>query len=409
MRRSQVPDLRFQTGADGAATVRERRRAHFGLRLSQERRRSLTVAALMRGAAAAALAALMAAAAVRTALAWSDRTHVIITEEAIARLPEPLRGLFAEEAALKRLQEAAVAPDSRRKQMEKDAAAAPPERREALKKKADEEKFKHYLDIDAITPEPPPFKNFPRDRQAAEKLFGAKAFQEHGIVPWAAEQALNDLADALARGQTERIFRAAGDLAHYAADLHTPMHVSKNFNGQLTGNDGIHKALEVGLYVRNEEFYAAEVRKNRREVAYLESPRDSLFEWLIQANGRMAPIIEADTAARRKTAYNPGAKTPDAEKEMEDPANEKSRPYYAALAAELEARGSPEASAMRDAAAHLADLLYTAWVRAGKPASLTPAAPAPVSESAHLSPYLLLIPAALLLLLVLWPRRKPQQ
>jgi hypothetical protein len=340
------------------------------------------------------------------ALGWADRTHFLITEEAVNRLPEPLRGLFADPAALKRLQEASAAPDLRREDLKKQAAAAPAEKQEDLRRQYVQEKAKHYFDIDAITTEPPPFARFPRDRKAAEKEFGEKVFEEHGVALWAAEDALQALADAMARGATGEIFRAAGDLAHYAADLHTPVHVSKNFNGQLTGNDGIHKALEVGLYIRNEPFYAAEVRKGRTDVAYIDNVREALFDWLVQANARLAAILEADTAARQKTGYNPGAKTKDAEQEMEDVNNEKSRPYYAALKKELEARGSPEAAAMRDAAAHLAQLYYTAWVRAGKPTSLASAS-ASAPQGSPVSPYLLLLPTALLLFVLLWPRRKP--
>ena len=71
----------------------------------------------------------------------------------------------------------------------------------------------------------------------------------------------------------------------------------------------------------------------------------------------------------------------------------------------LEARGSPEAAAMRDAAAHLAQLYYTAWVRAGKPAGFSAAPAEP--EPANISMYMLLIPSAVLLLVLFWPRRRP--
>ena len=356
-------------------------------------------------AAAVLVAGVLAACAATAAFAWSDRPHQLIVEEAVARLPEPLRGLLAEPAALARLKKAAIEPDARRKRLEKEAASAPPDRREALRKQAAEEKVKHYLDIDAITAEPPPFAHFPHERKAAEKEFGPKPFEEHGTVPWAAEEALDSLVAAMAGGQTDDLFRAAGDLAHFAADMHMPFHVTKNFNGQFTGNDGIHKAVEIGLAVRNDPFYAAEVCRGRTEAAYVENARDAFFEWIVQANARVAPILDADTAARKATGYDPGARTKDIEQETEDPANEKSKPYYAALKKELEARGSPEAAAMRDAAGHLAQLYYSAWVRAGKPESFSAAPAAP--ESVNVSTYLLFIPSAILLLLLLWPRKKP--
>ncbi|MCX5683947.1 MAG: hypothetical protein NT049_09710 [Planctomycetota bacterium] len=370
--------------------------ADCGLRI--EKRRFVSVALLL-------AAGLLAISFASVAFAWADRIHQLIVEESVARLPEPLRALLAEPAAMERLKKAAIEPDARRKRLEKELAAAPADKREALSKEAAEEKRKHYLDIDAITQEPPPFAKFPHDRKAAEKEFGAKPFEEHGIVPWAAEEALDNLVAAMKGGKPDDIFRAAGDLAHYVADMHMPFHVVKNFNGQLTGNDGIHKALEIGLSVRYEPYYAAEVRRGRTEVAYIENARDAFFEWIVQANARAAPILEADTAARKAAGYNPGAKSKDIEQETEDPANEKSKPYYAALKKELEARSSPEAAAMRDAAGHLAQLYYTAWVRAGRPDTLS-AAPA-AAEPENLTMYLMLIPSAILLAILIWPRKKP--
>ena len=193
----------------------------------------------------------------------------MIAAEAVARLPEPLRGIFSGDA-LKRLQAAAIAPDARVAKLKEEKSPL-----------YQAERVKHFFDIDAITPSPYPFKDFPHDRKAAEAKFGAKAFEEHGTVPWAAADALAALSDALKRGDTDAIFTAAGDLAHFAADLHMPLHVTKNYNGQLTGNKGIHKMLEVGLAKRYAAFYAEEVAKGRAEPAYLADPQDRLFDWII--------------------------------------------------------------------------------------------------------------------------------
>jgi hypothetical protein len=352
------------------------------------------------------LAAVLAAFPARTALGWIEPTHELITGEAVQRLPEPLRGLFAGEADLKRLQAASAEPDRRRDEMKKAVAAAPADQRAAVNKKYLDEKAKHYFDIDAITADPPPFAAFPRDRTDAVKQFGAEVFQEHGTAPWTAEDALAALADAFTRGATDDIFRAAGDLAHFAADIHTPFHVTKNFNGQLTGNEGIHKMFEIGLGVRCGDFYAAEIRKGRAEVPYLENVRDRCFDWIVQANARVQPILDADTAARRKTGYKRSDNREEAEKETEDPSSDRSRPYYAALKQELEARSSPDAAAMRDAADHLSSLFYTAWVRAGKPLSLAPA-PAAQAAPAPTLPYWLIGLTVLLIILTLLPRRRP--
>jgi hypothetical protein len=331
----------------------------------------------------------------RPAFAWGDRAHQIITEEAVRRLPEPLQGLFSGDADLRRLVDASLAPDRHTEALKKTSPTEYARQRAA-----------HYFDIDAVTAEPYPFAHFPRDRKAAEKEFGAKAFEKAGTAPWVADDALNALVDAMTRGAAADIFTSAGRLAHFAADLHQPFHVTKNYNGQLTGNDGIHKMFEIGLVNRYADFYAAEVRRDRTDVLYVQDPRGALFDWLIQAGARVAPILEADTAARRKTGYAPPEKVEDFDRELDDLNSERAKAYYAAFKSELEARASPDAQAMRDAAAHLAQLLYTAWVRAGKPASLSPV-PAPAEAAPSSVPYWLILPAAILVLLILVPRRRP--
>jgi len=320
------------------------------------------------------------------ALAWGDRAHVIITEEAIDRCPEPLRGLFSGEDDLKRLVQAALAPDQRRK---KDAAGW------------DEEHPKHFFDIDAITQEPYPFKDFPRERAAAEKQFGAEALKTGGTAPWTTVDALGALVDALTAGRTDDVFLYAGDLLHYGADLHQPFHVSKNYDGKMSGNDGIHKALEIGLVNRNADFYKAQVRQGRYELACLSSPLSDVFDWLIEAWSRQKPVLEAETIARQKANYNPAKTLADLDGDTSDAA----KAYYAAFKQELEKRNSLEAAAMRDAAGHVAELLYTAWVRAGKPLSLAPPPPRP--EPAPTVPYWAIGAGVALLILLFWPRRRP--
>jgi hypothetical protein len=352
------------------------------------------------------LAAMLAALHPSAAHGWIERSHELITGEAVQRLPQPLRGLFAGDGELKRLQESSAAPDLRRNEMKKAVAAAPADQRAAVNKKYLDEKAKHYFDIDAITQEPPPFAQFPRDRAAAVKQFGPEVFQEHGTVPWTVEDCMAALADAMTRGAADEIFRAAGDLAHFTGDTHTPFHVTKNYNGKLTGNDGIHQMFEIGLGVRYGDFYAAEIRKGRAEVPYVDRVLDRCFDWIVQANARVQPILDADTVARRKAGYKPAEKREDVEKETEDPSSERSRAYYDAFKQELEARGSPDAAAMRDAAEHLASLLYTAWVRAGKPLSLAPPVIAPVAP-APTFPYWLIGLTVLLVVLTLLPRRRP--
>jgi hypothetical protein len=48
------------------------------------------------------------------------------------------------------------------------------------------------------------------------------------------------LADAFARKDLSEVLRLSADFGHYIGDAHVPLHTTKNYNGQLTGQDGIH-------------------------------------------------------------------------------------------------------------------------------------------------------------------------
>jgi len=337
----------------------------------------------------------------REARAWNDLGHHLITAEAVERLPDPLKTLLSEGGNLERLQEASIAPDQWRRE-EKDRQRQARNRGEQV---TAVEKPKHFFDIDQIAEKVGltyPFDDFPRRREAAVALVGRETLDAYGWGPWAAADALEAFADAFAQGRSDEAFRQAGALAHYAADLHMPFHTTRNFDGQETGNEGIHFAVEVGLVKRNEPFFAAEIRKDRGAVVYVEDAEEALFRWLIAANGRVAPILEADSAARRATGYNPGL--PENQADLDDLQSERAAPYYRALKKELDARGNPVAASTRDASADVARLLYTAWVRAGKPLSLYPSAERREPASSFPLEYTLL--AVLAVLILFWPRRR---
>jgi hypothetical protein len=297
--------------------------------------------------------------------AWGEAARNLILDETVARLPEPLRGLFATPDRRRRLREAVAA----------DAAAGASNRAPA-----------------DSTP----------DRERGEWA-GDTGGQAAGGTRREAADALDALTTALAGEGPDAVFAAAARLARSAVGLHMPFHTAENADGAQTGNHGVAGAVGVGLIARYEDAYTETVRQNRRPVRYLSEPKDRLTAWAASAHERIAPILEADTVARNEATYNPAQHPED----LENLDAAAARPYYEALKRELGKRGAPEAAALRDAAAHLADLLYTAWVQAGKPLSLRAAAAETDEPGDATSPYWLLVLAVGVLAILLWPRRKP--
>jgi len=68
-------------------------------------------------------------------------------------------------------------------------------------------------------------------RDAIRKV-GAASFQKSGQVPWVIQDRLRDLVEAFRCKDRPRIAVAAAVLGHYLADLHVPLHTTRNHDGQ---------------------------------------------------------------------------------------------------------------------------------------------------------------------------------
>ncbi|HAZ26009.1 MAG TPA: S1/P1 Nuclease, partial [Algoriphagus sp.] len=115
-----------------------------------------------------------------------------------------------------------------------EKAVNPDRRRYAVKGEAE----KHYIDLDHYGDSAlfilPIYWN-----EAVEK-FGEDSLRANGIGPWAAYFTFLNLTKAFSERNHSAILRISADLGHYIGDLHVPLHTTKNYNGQLTGQEGIH-------------------------------------------------------------------------------------------------------------------------------------------------------------------------
>jgi hypothetical protein len=174
--------------------------------------------------------------------------------------------------------------------------------------------------------------------------------------------------------------------------------------------------LAAGSADETEGFYRQAVREGRGVMQYLVDVDGPVMGWIIEANGRAPAVLAAEMAARRATRFDPsqdaGANVdPDTGRKLPGHLDRVDHPeaaaYYARLKEELEARGSPEAAALRDAAEHTAWLLYKAWVDAGKPLALQPPPEEPEAAPDLTTFYLVLVAAAVLAILVRLRRAPP--
>jgi hypothetical protein len=110
------------------------------------------------------------------------------------------------------------------------------------------ERPRHFIDIDAY--EPPPFAGVPRTFEGVQKKYGSEAATRWGVVPWAIEECYEMTVLSLRAGDWESAGAWAADLGHYVADSHQPLHCTINYDGQRSGNEGVHLRFEVTMMDR---------------------------------------------------------------------------------------------------------------------------------------------------------------
>jgi hypothetical protein len=265
-----------------------------------------------------------------SSFAWGFAAHKAIADRAIALLPEALRPLFEKDRAV--FVERSVDPD-----MWRTAGfdAEPPN---------------HFLDMDHQAFGPYPFAALPREYDAAVQKFGREFLQEQGLLPWRAQEFYGRLQrafESLKRSNppayvlTDITYYAA-ILAHYVSDGFVPLHAVVNYDGQLTGQNGLHARWEADLFERQR----ARVRFAPVPMAAVMAPRDFAFDTLLASNRLAAKVLEDDARAASGREFYDDA-------------------YFAAFA---EAQLPIVERRVNESIAAVAATIAGAWEQAGRPA-----------------------------------------
>ena len=76
------------------------------------------------------------------------------------------------------------------------------------------------------------------------EIVAIDTFSLHGILPYHLVSMQNRLTRAFEKGDVPSILRLSAELGHYIGDAHVPLHTTSNYNGQLSGQLGIHAFWE---------------------------------------------------------------------------------------------------------------------------------------------------------------------
>ena len=200
---------------------------------------------------------------------------------------------------------------------------------------------KHYLDIDNY----PQFVSTGRISHSFDSLvlqYGYTFVLDQGILPWAIMQTVDSLKLSFMQNNWQKAMLIASDLGHYLGDSHIPLHLTRNYNGQYTGQYGIHSRYEsnmIGTY-QQQIIYSGDT------VSYVSNISDFVFDMIYTNYKYVDSVLQADIAARN---YAGGTN---------------SSVYYQKL---WELTKGYTVRLFKNASYDLARLIFTAWKNAGEP------------------------------------------
>ncbi len=274
---------------------------------------------------------------IKTLNSWGFFGHIRINKMAVFTLPPEMIGFY--KRYVDYVSEHAVDPDKRRYASKVEAP-------------------RHYIDIDHYGNDTlDAFEAVPERWSDAVAKYTEDTLQAYGIVPWHINSMMYWLTDAFKDKNVERILYLSADLGHYIADAHVPLHTTKNYNGQLTGQRGIHGFWES----RIPELTADDYNYFVGRADYISSPLTDAWKTVRASHAAVDSVLDFERAlnnkfpADQKYVYeNRGASV------MKQYSLDYTMAYNTMLDGMVERR-------MRKAVISVGSMWYTAWVNAGEP------------------------------------------
>ena len=218
-----------------------------------------------------------------------------------------------------------------------------------------EEAPRHYIDLDQY--QKTGSAKIPVQWKDAVNQYSVDSLQLHGIVPWWIMVMHERLKNAFAEKDVQQILKLSADIGHYIGDSHVPLHTTENYNGQMTGQKGIHGLWESRLVEINAEDYDYFVGK----IKYVSNVQD--FAWdAVRASHlaldsvlRIEKELTKEFPSDRKYSYEQRGNTT-----ISVYSQEFCEAYHRRMNGMVERR-------LKAAILAVGCIWYTAWVDAGQP------------------------------------------
>jgi hypothetical protein len=266
---------------------------------------------------------------------WGFMVHRTINQLAIYELPPNLRTFF--HSNMEYLVRHSVRPDLRRSDDSLEDA-------------------RHFINLEFFG-DSAAWK-LPQNWLQAVSRYSRKSFLKHGHLPYHIMEIKHRLTISFRNRHRDSVLFYAADLAHYISDAHVPLHTTTNYDGQLTGQKGLHSLWESFIPELSLESY--ELSSNRK-AKYLKSPETKVWNAVRTAHQLTSEVFRQEKEASRNftdaTKYRVQVRKG---VEVRNYTSEFAKAYAARLGGSINKQ-------LLAAAALTADFWYTSWVDAGQP------------------------------------------
>lgn len=265
---------------------------------------------------------------------WGFYAHSLINRMAIFSLPPEMIGFYKPHT-----------------QYIGDNAVNPDRRRYAVKGEAE----KHFIDLDNYGDSA--LQILPMYWPEAIQKISEDSLRANGIGPWSAYLTFLSLTKAFEDKNPTAILRLSADLGHYLADLNVPLHTTKNYNGQLTGQNGIHGFWESRVPELMSEDYSLWIG----QASYVSKPQVALWETVAQVHQQVDSVLTFEK--KLTNSFSTDQKFSFEERNgltVRVYSREFTEAYARALDNQIERQ-------MKASIRMVANFWYTAWINAGQP------------------------------------------
>lgn len=217
------------------------------------------------------------------------------------------------------------------------------------------EEPRHFLDADHYGKQP--FSRIPQNWYDAVKKYSADTLDKYGTVPWVIQYHYYWLVKAFKNHDTTAILKTSANIGHYIADAHVPLHLTINYDGQLTHQEGIHALWETRL----PELFSNKYNLYTGKARYIENPLTEAFKICRESYRCVDSVLRLE---RKLNATFP----PDKKYEMTLRGKRRVKDYSVAYStAYHKLLNGMVRRRMRAAILEVGSFWYSAWIDAGQP------------------------------------------